>query len=71
MLALILPIHMLMVDGVTKNMKIHCFILMHILTYNNQFGDFSLNAVLGASYQRADYGVGISVDTGTQRIKVC
>lgn len=40
-----------------------------LLSYNNNFGDFSLSAVLGASYQRADYGVGVSVDTATNGLK--
>ncbi len=40
-----------------------------LLTYNNEFGDFSLNAVLGMSYQRADYGVGVAVNTDTNGLK--
>lgn len=36
-----------------------------ILTYNKKFGDVSLNAVLGSSYQKSKFGVGVSVDTGT------
>ena len=40
-----------------------------ILSYNKDFEDISLSAVLGASYQRADYGVGVSVNSGTQGLK--
>lgn len=40
-----------------------------LLSYNLNFGDISLSSVLGASYQRADYGVGVSVDTGTLGIQ--
>lgn len=36
-----------------------------ILTYNKKFGDVSLNAVIGSSYQKSKFGVGVSVDTGT------
>ncbi len=36
-----------------------------IFTYQNKFGNFSVNGVLGASYQRAVYGNGVSVDNGT------
>lgn len=37
-----------------------------ILTYNKDFGtDFSLNAVVGTSYQRSDYGDGVFVSTTT------
>ena len=40
-----------------------------IFAYGDTFGDFSLNGVLGASYERADYGKGISVDTDTKGLK--
>ncbi len=33
-----------------------------ILKYDNKFGDFSLNVVAGASYQKATYGLGVSVN---------
>ncbi len=37
-----------------------------ILSYNTDISDdLSLNAVLGASYQKTKYGVGVSVGTGT------
>ena len=36
-----------------------------ILTYNKTFGDFSVNLLGGASYQEAEYGLGVSVHTGT------
>lgn len=36
-----------------------------LLTYNNNFGNFSLNAVVGGSTQEYRYGDGISVNTGT------
>jgi len=36
-----------------------------IFTYQNKFGDFSLNGMLGASYQKSIYGKGVSVDNGT------
>jgi TonB-linked SusC/RagA family outer membrane protein len=37
-----------------------------ILTHNTNFGDnFTLNTVLGASYQRTDYGNGVATNTGT------
>ena len=36
-----------------------------ILTYQDKFGNFSLNAVLGASYQSYVLGDGVSVDNGT------
>ncbi|WP_423129405.1 SusC/RagA family TonB-linked outer membrane protein [Gaoshiqia sp. Z1-71] len=39
-----------------------------IFTYQNTFGDFSLNGVWGASYQRAIYGDGVSVDNGTNNL---
>ncbi|MDR1722579.1 MAG: SusC/RagA family TonB-linked outer membrane protein [Tannerella sp.] len=34
-----------------------------IMTYNDKFGDFSLNAVAGASYQRSVYGDGFTINT--------
>jgi len=40
-----------------------------IFTYQNEFGDLSLNTVLGASYQEAVYGDGISVDNGTNALR--
>ena len=40
-----------------------------VLSYNKNFGDVSLSALLGASYQRADYGVGVSVNSDTQGLK--
>ncbi|MGV8135357.1 MAG: SusC/RagA family TonB-linked outer membrane protein [Mangrovibacterium sp.] len=39
-----------------------------IFTYNNDFGALSLNGVLGASYQEAIYGDGVSVDNGTNAL---
>lgn len=39
-----------------------------ILTYNEDFGDFSLNGVVGGSYQKSTYGVGVSVDNGTNNL---
>lgn len=39
-----------------------------IFTYNNKFGNFSLNGVLGASYQQSVYGKGVSVDNGTNSL---
>ena len=37
-----------------------------ILTHSTNLGkNISLNSVLGASYQRTDYGVGVAVNTGT------
>jgi len=39
-----------------------------LFTYQNKFGDFSLNGVLGASYQRSVYGNGVSVDNGTNSL---
>ncbi|MBL7965948.1 MAG: SusC/RagA family TonB-linked outer membrane protein [Prolixibacteraceae bacterium] len=39
-----------------------------IFTYQNKFGEFSLNGVLGASYQRSVYGNGVSVDNGTNSL---
>lgn len=39
-----------------------------IFTYDNKFGDFSINGVFGASYQKAIYGNGVSVDNGTTEL---
>lgn len=39
-----------------------------IFTYDNTFGDFSVSGVLGASYQKAKYGSGVSVDNGTNSL---
>ncbi len=39
-----------------------------IFTYQDKFGDFSLNGVLGASYQKSVYGNGVSVDNGTNSL---
>ena len=39
-----------------------------IFTYQNDFGKFSINGVLGASYQRSVYGDGVSVDNGTDAL---
>ncbi len=39
-----------------------------IFTYENEFGDFSLNGVLGASYQQGIYGDGVSVDSDTKSL---
>ncbi|UZR97357.1 SusC/RagA family TonB-linked outer membrane protein [Chondrinema litorale] len=39
-----------------------------IITYNNTFGDFSLNGVAGTSYQQSTYGDGVSVDTETNSL---
>ncbi|RKD90755.1 SusC/RagA family TonB-linked outer membrane protein [Mangrovibacterium diazotrophicum] len=36
-----------------------------IFSYQNEFGDLSLSAVAGASYQESVYGDGVSVDNGT------
>jgi len=36
-----------------------------IFTYQNKFGDFSLNALAGASYKQTISGDGVSVDNGT------
>ena len=35
-----------------------------ILSYNNSFGDFNLNAIAGISYQETRYGEGVSVNSG-------
>lgn len=39
-----------------------------IFTYQDKFGDFSLNGILGASYQKSVYGNGVSVDNGTNSL---
>lgn len=39
-----------------------------LFTYNDKFGDFSLNGVLGASYQKSVFGDGVSVDNGTNSL---
>lgn len=39
-----------------------------ILTYQNNFGDLSFNAILGASYQESEYGDGVSVNSGTKEL---
>lgn len=36
-----------------------------LLTYSNNFEGLSLDAVLGSSYQKSTYGLGLSVSTGT------
>lgn len=36
-----------------------------ILSYNNNFGDFSVNAILGSSYQKNNFRDGMSVSNGT------
>ena len=36
-----------------------------LLTYSNNFNGFSVDAVLGTSYQKSTYGLGLSVSTGT------
>ena len=36
-----------------------------LLQYNNNFGDFSLNALAGIAYQETAYGKGMSVNTGS------
>ena len=36
-----------------------------LLTYNDNFGDVSLNLLGGASYQKTLYGYGVSVNTGS------
>lgn len=40
-----------------------------ILSYNKNFGNLSLNAILGTSYQKSKYGVGVSVNTGTDGLR--
>lgn len=39
-----------------------------IFTYQDNFGDFSLNGILGASYQKSVYGNGVRVDNGTNSL---
>ncbi|WP_346863572.1 SusC/RagA family TonB-linked outer membrane protein [uncultured Draconibacterium sp.] len=39
-----------------------------LFTYDNKFGNFSINGVLGASYQKGTYGSGVSVDNGTNAL---
>jgi TonB-linked SusC/RagA family outer membrane protein len=39
-----------------------------IFTYQDKFGDFSLNGILGASYQKSVYGNGVRVDNGTNSL---
>jgi TonB-linked SusC/RagA family outer membrane protein len=39
-----------------------------MFTYQNTFGDFSVTGILGASYQEAVYGDGVSVDNGTNNL---
>jgi len=39
-----------------------------LFTYNTDFGNLSLNAVWGASYQESVYGDGVSVDNGTNAL---
>ncbi|MBS1667441.1 MAG: SusC/RagA family TonB-linked outer membrane protein [Bacteroidetes bacterium] len=40
-----------------------------ILTYNNTFGDFSLNGLVGASYQKNIFNDGMNVNNGTTSLK--
>ncbi|WP_423129403.1 SusC/RagA family TonB-linked outer membrane protein [Gaoshiqia sp. Z1-71] len=40
-----------------------------ILTHHTQLGKISLNSVLGTSYQKSTFGLGISVDTNTDGLK--
>jgi hypothetical protein len=40
-----------------------------ILTYEKKFGNFSLNSVAGASYEKSIYGLGESVNTGTTGLR--
>lgn len=40
-----------------------------IFTYQDKFGDISLSAVAGASYQEAVYGDGVSVDNTTNNLR--
>ncbi|NQU51606.1 MAG: SusC/RagA family TonB-linked outer membrane protein [Bacteroidetes bacterium] len=40
-----------------------------ILTYNEEFGDLSMNVILGSSYQKTQYGFGVSVNTGLEGLK--
>ncbi|MBW8324264.1 MAG: SusC/RagA family TonB-linked outer membrane protein [Prolixibacteraceae bacterium] len=37
-----------------------------IFTYQDKFGDISLNGIIGASYQKAVYGDGVNVNTDTK-----
>jgi len=37
-----------------------------IATYNNTWGDFTLNALLGGSYQKTVYGDGVGVNSGME-----
>ncbi|PTN07992.1 TonB-linked SusC/RagA family outer membrane protein [Mangrovibacterium marinum] len=39
-----------------------------IFTYNNDFGDISLTAIAGASYQQSVFGDGVSVDNGVKTL---
>ncbi|WP_372774326.1 SusC/RagA family TonB-linked outer membrane protein [Mangrovibacterium sp.] len=39
-----------------------------IFTYQNEFGDLTLSALAGASYQESVYGDGLSVDNGTNNL---
>jgi len=39
-----------------------------LFTYNDKFGNFSVNGVLGASYQKSIYGNGVNVDNGTNSL---
>ena len=41
-----------------------------ILAYNDNFGDFSLNAIAGISYQETRYGDGVSVSTGSTNLMI-
>lgn len=36
-----------------------------IFKYDDKFGDFTLNSVIGASYQKTTYGLGVKVNSGT------
>ena len=40
-----------------------------ILSYNNNFGDFSVTVLLGASYQKNTYNDGMSVGNGTRPLQ--
>ncbi len=40
-----------------------------ILSYNKSFGEFSLNALVGASYQKNTYGDGMAVNNGTTALQ--
>ena len=39
-----------------------------IFTYQNSFGSFSFDGLLGASYQKSTYGLGVQVDNGTNAL---